>query len=82
MYVTITCSNCGNHRRISNKKMEYTVKAINDGWGSFGAALYCPECSKTWDDRNPGRPMPGERNTFFVIMNRILQERDERNERM
>ena len=65
-----------------HKKVEYTVNAINDGWASFGAALYCPECSKTWIDRNPGRPMPGERNTFLVIMNRILQERDERNGKM
>lgn len=73
MDVMITCSRCGKHRMISNKKVEYTVKVIQDGWNSFGSALYCPECSKTWEDRNgEERKLAGDRNTFFVIMNQIL----------
>ena len=67
MKITITCSCCGNHRQISNKKVEYTAQAIRAGWGSCGSALYCPTCSKSWEDRN-SKPMSDERNTFFVIM--------------
>lgn len=73
MLVSIQCSRCGKIRKISNAKVEYTVDAIKEGWGSFGSALYCPECTKTWSERNPDRPMPGEKNTFFVIMNTILR---------
>lgn len=74
MYVKITCSCCGAHRRISNKKMEYTVNAIKAGWGSYGSALYCPKCSRTWEQRNgKERPMADERNTFVVIMRWILR---------
>lgn len=77
MKITITCSCCGAHRNISNEKMEYTIKAIKDGWNSFGSGLYCPECSATWDKRNPGRPMAGEKNTFWVIANHFVEEKDE-----
>lgn len=73
MVITITCSCCGAHREISNEKMEYTVKAIKDGWGSFGSALYCPKCTAAWDERNPDRPMPGEKNTFWVIAKRFFE---------
>lgn len=73
MEIMITCSRCGKHRIISNKKVEYTAKAIQDGWNSFGSALYCPECSKTWEERNgENRKLAGDRNTFFVIMNLLL----------
>lgn len=72
MYITITCSNCGKHRRISNKKVKYAINAIKAGWGSYGRALYCPECSKTWDERNHGRPMAPEKNTFYVITEHML----------
>ena len=73
MVITITCSCCGAHREISNEKMEYTVKAIKDGWGSFGSALYCPKCTAAWDERNPDRPMPGEKNTFWVIAKQFFE---------
>ena len=67
------CSCCGNHEKLSNEKVEYTVDAIKRGWGSFGSALYCPECSKTWPERNGNRPMSGERNTFCLIMNQFFE---------
>lgn len=67
MYVYLQCSNCGRQRRLSNKHLRYTADVINQGWGSYGSALYCPKCSKTWDERNPGRPMAGDVNTFHVV---------------
>lgn len=72
MYINIDCSCCGNRRRISSKKMEYTVNAIKQGWGSFNSALYCPECSKSWRERN-NKPMADEKNTFFVIMSVFMR---------
>ena len=77
MYISVQCSNCGKRRRISNKKVEYTVNAIKEGWGSFGSAIYCPECSKTWSDRNE-KPMADEKNTFLLIMNHILKAKEAR----
>lgn len=73
MIITITCSCCGNHKNVSNEKMEYTVNAIKEGWGSYGSALYCPECSASWDERNPGRPMSDEKNTFWLIANHFMK---------
>lgn len=73
MDILITCSHCGKHRMISNESIEYTEKAIKDGWNSFGSALYCPECAQTWAERNEkNRALAGEKNTFFVIMNRFF----------
>lgn len=72
MKIDLICSCCGNKRQISNKTMEYTVDAIKEGWGSCGSALYCPDCTKTWKERNGDRPMADERNTFFVIMRQFM----------
>lgn len=63
----ISCSNCG-----KSKKFRYSVSNVlcavyNQGWSSCGAALYCPECSKTWDERNKGRPMAGPGGTIDLI---------------
>lgn len=77
MYINITCSNCGRHRRISNKKVEYTVRAIKQGWNSFGSALYCPECVRSWHDRN-NTELAGEKNTFLIIMFDFCMERTRR----
>jgi hypothetical protein len=43
------------------------MKFINEGWNSFGSALYCPICSRTWDERNKGRKMHGKWNTARLI---------------
>ena len=69
MYIDVMCSCCGNHQKLSNEKIEDTVDLIHSGWGSCGSALYCPECSKSWKERNGNRKMADERNTFIVIMN-------------
>ncbi len=47
--MTITCSCCGKHRRFNYSVMS-VARAIRDGWGSYGNVLYCPECTKTWDE--------------------------------
>lgn len=72
MKVDIMCSCCGNHETVSNRKVSNTVDLIKRGWGSCGSALYCPECTRTWKERNGDRPMADERNTFFVILNLFM----------
>lgn len=69
MTIDVMCSCCGNHQKLSNERISDTADLIHSGWGSCGSALYCPECSKTWKDRNANRKMADERNTFLVIMN-------------
>lgn len=71
MYITITCSNCGNHRRISDKRWKYIEKVIDEGWNSVGSAMYCPECVKTWQERNPSTMLAGANNTFYLIVKHI-----------
>ena len=72
MKINIMCSCCGNHETVSNRKVSNTVDLIKRGWGSCGSALYCPECTRTWKERNGDRPMADERNTFFVILNLFM----------
>ena len=61
----IMCSRCG-----SPKEFKYTatnvLRTLMDGWGSFGSALYCPECSETWNERN-SKCMSVDQNTIDVI---------------
>lgn len=70
----IQCSNCGSHQSFQyDFNFPKTVPAA--GWGSFGRALYCPECAKTWDDRNPGRPMANENNTILAALHHTQSQR-------
>lgn len=63
----IMCSNCGATGKIS-PWMPSLFRAVDDGWGSYGSALYCPKCTSTWEERNgKDRPMADERNTFRVM---------------
>lgn len=68
MTIDIMCSACGYHEKLSNEKIDDSVDVIKRGWGSCGSALYCPECTKAWSDRNGNRKMADERNTFVLIM--------------
>lgn len=43
------------------------IEATRKGWNSYGSALYCPECSATWDERNKKKPLSGPENTIKVI---------------
>lgn len=69
----IMCSNCGARQRFGIKYAN--VKSlIALGWNSVGSALYCPECVRTWADRNgDNRRLAGEENTENQIMRRSLQ---------
>ena len=81
MTIDIMCSCCGNHQKLSNERISDTADLIHSGWGSYGSSLYCPECSKSWQERNDDRPMADERNTFFLIMKLFLEEK-QRGERL
>ena len=62
----IQCSNCGKRHEFVYST-QTVLKAVKDGWNSFGNALYCPECSATWNERNKGKKMNGYWNTIRVI---------------
>lgn len=65
MKYTIQCSNCGVKKEMDSGK--FAGVAVEEGWGSFGAALYCPACSATWNERNE-KPMSNAVNTLFRIV--------------
>lgn len=69
----IECSNCGRKRRFLKPDFSEIERAINEGWGSYGGVLYCPECSATWAERNGSKPMGSKRNTFKNILNWLLR---------
>lgn len=72
-FLTIMCSRCG-----CTEDLTYTPEqldaAITKGWNSYGRALYCPECSRTWHDRNT-KELAGRTHTIGVIwrLHRSLQ---------
>lgn len=66
MWVKISCSRCGESRRLSTKQVDCVGSAIKAGWGSYGSALYCPKCAKSWHDRNE-KPMADESHTAMRI---------------
>ena len=71
--ICLTCSNCGAQREVSfSGTRAYYREIILDGWGSYGGALYCPECSRTWYKRNK-KPMADDINTLLVIQEKLLQ---------
>lgn len=54
--INIQCSNCGAREEVPNNLEEIGKRA--EVWGSFGNALYCPECRRTWSERN-SKPLAG-----------------------
>ena len=70
----LSCSNCGASKNTAYNATA-AIRAVKEGWGSYGSALYCPACSATWDARNPGRPMAGETNTIAVIDKTAARQR-------
>lgn len=71
----ISCSNCGKSEKFPYSASNVLRTVYNQGWGSYGSALYCPECSKTWNERNKGRPQPGPDHTIRVIDSLYQPER-------
>lgn len=70
MHIYLTCSRCGQNKRMSDS--DKILKIINDGWGSFGSALYCPECCKTWEERN-SNAMSDSNNTLTIIFDKFFK---------
>lgn len=64
--VNIQCSRCGASREFDYRPAAVDI-TIGMGCGSCGSALYCPECTKTWAERNGSREMGGGENTAEVI---------------
>lgn len=63
--MTLVCSNCGEKRTVET--IPEAEQAVRDGWKVVGDAEYCPECSRTWKDRN-GREIPSsETGSYWRI---------------
>lgn len=71
MKIYIQCSNCGKCEEIENT-VDKAVHIIKSGWNSIGSALYCPKCVEVIKNSRYGDRLAGEKNTFIVIMNWIL----------
>lgn len=65
--MNISCSRCGADKEFRYSTGNVLCTVYTQGWRSYGSALYCPECSSTWDERNKGRPLPGPENTIALI---------------
>ena len=63
----ILCSRCGAGKEFRYSAGNVLCAVYTQGWNSYGAALCCPECSATWDERNKGRPLAGPENTIALI---------------
>ena len=63
----VTCSNCG-YVKVFKASDYQIIKRLKEGWNSVGSALYCPECVRTWDERNgKERPVWGIDHTSIEI---------------
>lgn len=69
--IQIYCSNCGKHEEVVTAGD--VKRAIQSGWNSYGRVLYCPECVRTWRERNGDKELAGEYNTAICIV--YLQEK-------
>jgi hypothetical protein len=72
--IELICSNCGQKEETADDMDSVFATAVK-GWRATPGAMYCPECVRTWKDRN-GTEMPTNWvNTIRAIGNHILQER-------
>ena len=46
-------------------------QVVREGWRVVGDAEYCPECSRTWEDRN-GREIPSSETISFIKMATLM----------
>lgn len=67
----VTCSNCGATETVVPQDI---TAAIQQGWGSYGSAIYCPQCKATWAKRNPGRPMADKLDTAQRFIDMLAAE--------
>ena len=45
--MTILCSRCGADKEFRYSAGNVLRTVYTQGWNSYGAVLYCPECSRT-----------------------------------
>lgn len=66
--VEIQCSCCGQRDSVTTGPTGLD-RCVEKGWNSFGSALYCPECSATWEERNgPNKSLCGPEHTKKLIL--------------
>ena len=63
----ISCSRCGADKEFRYSAGNVLCTVYTQGWRSYGAALYCPECSATWEERNKVRPLSEQEDTIGLI---------------
>ena len=67
--MTLICSNCGEKRAVMT--ISEADQAVREGWKVVGDAEYCPECSRTWEDRN-GREIPSNETISYIKMATLM----------
>lgn len=66
---TIQCSSCGAHIKLKHSFIEI----VQEGWGSCGTAVYCPQCVQEFKRITPDRKMNSEAGTIQAAID-YLQE--------
>lgn len=74
---TITCSRCGHRSEEVERNQSSAEDLVSEGWGSYGSAVYCPTCTESWAERNPGRPLSNALATVLTITSRMLDEAEQ-----
>lgn len=78
----LTCSCCGAHSRHLKRSLNYAVELADEGWRNYGTAMYCPSCSETWSERNPGRNLSSYPITVTAIMQEMLHDAEDEIKRL
>jgi len=47
----IYCSRCGTSETVS-RSVDGVKSKTKKGWRTYGGVIYCPECVKSWKERN------------------------------
>ena len=69
---SIQCSNCGMTGRWTKSSMtQCGAAALEDGWRSYGSAIYCPECCRTWGERNKTKKLNSLYTSLLEIEERM-----------
>lgn len=79
MYLQIMCSRCAHKSRKYKydryRRIEPADSIVKAGWDSFGNAFYCPNCVKTWEERNgKDRPLWGKQHTKECVYQTMVGE--------
>jgi hypothetical protein len=72
----IMCSNCGACISLTFSAANIR-RVIQKGWRANGHAAYCPECVRTWADRNGDRLQPSG-DAMLTLIDEIHRQNTER----